>query len=66
VSHRPHRARTAEEALRGGPATAGAFRAAVELELATARTGEHNAFKLPMVRNTVVDVLSGLTEGSAA
>lgn len=66
VSHRPHRARAAEEALLGGPATAAAFRVAIEAELEGVRTGEHNAFKVPLVRNTVVDVLSGLADGSAA
>ena len=66
VSHRPHRALAAEEALRGCPATPERFRAAIEVELAAARPGEHNAFKVPLVRNTVVDVLSGLTEGSAS
>jgi xanthine dehydrogenase YagS FAD-binding subunit len=66
VSHRPHRALAAEEALWGGPATPDRFRAAIEVELAAARPGEHNAFKVPMVRNTVVDVLTQLAEGSAA
>ena len=69
VSHRPHRARVAEDALRGRPATPERFRAAIEAELEPASTGEHNAFKVPLVRNTVVDVLTGLagsTEGSAA
>lgn len=64
VSHRPHRARVAEDALRGGPATPARFRAAIESELEAARPGEHNAFKVPLVRNTVVDVLTGLSEGS--
>jgi xanthine dehydrogenase YagS FAD-binding subunit len=66
VSHRPHRASVAEELLRGGPATPERFRAAIDAELTAARPGEHNAFKVPMVRNTVVDVLTGLAEGSAA
>jgi xanthine dehydrogenase YagS FAD-binding subunit len=64
VSHRPHRARAAEEALRGGPATPERFRDAIEVELADARPGEHNAFKVPLVRNTVIDVLTGLAAGS--
>ena len=66
VSHKPHRALAAEEALRGRPATEDRFRTAIEAELEAARPGPHNAFKVPMVRNTVVDVLSGLAEGSAA
>jgi xanthine dehydrogenase YagS FAD-binding subunit len=66
VSHRPHRASHAEELLRGGPATPEQFRTAIEAELAAASPGKHNAFKVPMVCNTVVDVLTGLAEGSAA
>jgi len=69
VSHRPHRARTAEDAMRGRPASEETFREAIEAELAPARTGEHNAFKVPLVRNTVVAVLSELSaaaDGSAA
>lgn len=66
VSHRPHRALVAEAALRGGPATPERFRSAIEAELEAASPGPHNAFKVPLVRNTVVDVLTGLTEGSAA
>ena len=65
VSHRPHRARAAEEALRGGPAISERFRAAIEVELGAARAGKDNAFKVPMVRNTVVDVLTALAGGSA-
>ncbi|MCW2736598.1 xanthine dehydrogenase family protein subunit M [Nocardioides sp.] len=69
VSHRPHRARVAEEALRGQPASPEQFRTAIEAELDAASPGEGNAFKVPLVRNTVVDVLTGLagsSEGSAA
>ena len=69
VSHRPHRARTAEDLLREGPATPEQFRSAIEAELESASPGAHNAFKVPLVRNTVVDVLTGLTrsdEGSTA
>jgi xanthine dehydrogenase YagS FAD-binding subunit len=66
VSHRPHRARVAEDALRGRPATEAEFRTAVEAELGAARPGPHNAFKVPLLRNTVVDTLTRLAEGSAA
>lgn len=65
VAHRPYRARAAEAALRGQPATADRFRAAIEQELAVAEPGEHNRFKVPLVRNTVVAVLSELTSGGA-
>ncbi|GAB3622822.1 xanthine dehydrogenase family protein subunit M [Mariniluteicoccus endophyticus] len=60
VAHRPHRATTAEGLLRGGPATADAFRAAAEAELEPARTGPENAYKIPQLTNTVVAVLERL------
>jgi xanthine dehydrogenase YagS FAD-binding subunit len=66
VSHRPHRARVAEEALRGGPATPERFRTAIESELAAATPGQDNAYKVPLVRNTVVDVLTRLGDGGAS
>mgnify|MGYP000327161780 CR=1 FL=1 len=64
VSHKPHRARTAEEQLRGGPATPEAFEAAIDAELAAASTGPENAYKPPLLRRTVVAVLQGLVEGA--
>ncbi|KQV64168.1 molybdopterin dehydrogenase [Nocardioides sp. Root122] len=66
VSHKPHRALVAEAALRGEPATEVAYRSAIEAELEAARPGRDNAFKVPLVRNTVVDTLARLAEGSAA
>ena len=66
VSHKPHRARVAEEALRGGPATPEHFRTAIEAELEAAATGPDNGFKVPLARNTVVDVLTGLSDRSRA
>ena len=63
ASHKPHRALKAEAALRGGPATAQAFLAAADAELADARPGQHNAYKLPMLRNTIAAVLSSLAQG---
>ncbi|GDY28415.1 FAD binding domain-containing protein [Gandjariella thermophila] len=61
VAHKPWRARRAEEALRGAPATDDAFRAAAEAELAGARPLRDNAFKVPMARNTIVATLRELT-----
>jgi xanthine dehydrogenase YagS FAD-binding subunit len=61
VAHKPWRAVTAEERLRGGPATADAFRAAAEAELAAATPTGDNAFKVPMARNTIVAVLEHLS-----
>ncbi len=66
ASHRPHRARVAEAALTGGPATDAAFLAAAELEMAAARPGKENAYKVPMLRNTIVAVLGELTRGVGA
>jgi xanthine dehydrogenase YagS FAD-binding subunit len=62
VAHKPWRATTAEQALRGAPATAERFRAAAEAELADARPLAGNAFKIPLARNTIVSTLLGLTE----
>jgi xanthine dehydrogenase YagS FAD-binding subunit len=62
VAHKPWRARTAEEALVGTPATAANFRAAVETELAAARPLSGNAFKVPLARNVVVRMLTDLAE----
>ena len=64
VAHKPHRARTAEDQLRGGPATAEAFEAAVDAELAAAQVGSENAYKIPMLQRTVVAVLQELVEGA--
>ena len=66
ASHKPHRAATAEAALIGGPATHEAFLAAADAELATAQAGRDNAFKLPMLRNTIAAVLTELTAGAQA
>lgn len=65
VAHMPWRARLAEDALRGAPATDEAFRQAADAELAGAAPVEGNEFKVPMVRNTMVAVLRRLTRGEA-
>ncbi|MER5797924.1 FAD binding domain-containing protein [Streptomyces mirabilis] len=62
VASRPWRARTAERALTGGPASAEAFAAAADAELAAARTLPHNGYKVPLMRNLVVAMLTELTE----
>jgi xanthine dehydrogenase YagS FAD-binding subunit len=62
VAHKPWRATTAEQVLRGSPATAEHFRAAAEAELADARPLPGNAFKVPLARNTIVSTLLGLVE----
>ena len=60
VAHKPWRAWKAEHALRGGPATEDAFRAAIDAELADARPLAHNGFKIELARRTVVAVLNEL------
>lgn len=60
VAHRPWRATTAEDELRGGPADEQAFRRAAEAELAAAEPRRGTAYKIPMARNTIVAVLRGL------
>lgn len=63
VAHRPHRATTAEAAMRGEPATEATFRRAIDAELEAARPGAENAYKIPQLQRTVVAVLSELTRG---
>src|SRR5690625_770387 len=60
VAHKPWRARKAEFALKDRPATEAPLRAAADAELAAARPQEGNAFKVAMVRNTLVAVLREL------
>jgi len=63
VAHKPWRAYEAERELEGAPATEASFRAAAEAELEGARPLPGNAFKVALARNTMVRVLSNLTEG---
>jgi xanthine dehydrogenase YagS FAD-binding subunit len=62
VATKPWRARRAEEALLGGPATEASFRAAADAELAGARPLSGNAFKVELARRTITAVLQELTE----
>ena len=57
---KPWRARTAEAALRGGPANRAAFGAALDAELGAAETLPQNAFKVPLLRRLASSVLAGL------
>jgi xanthine dehydrogenase YagS FAD-binding subunit len=61
VAHTPWRAYRLEEALRGRPANAESFAAAVDVELSVARPLPGNAFKVPLARNVVVRLLLDLT-----
>ena len=65
VASGPWRARAAERALVGGPATAEAFGAAADVELEAAKPLAHNGYKVPLLRNLVVSVLTELTEEAA-
>lgn len=56
----PWRARKAETALRGAPATEEEFRRAAEAELAAARPLRDNAFKIPLLRNVLARTLLDL------
>ncbi len=61
VAPLPWRARAAERVLAGRPATAEWFARAADAELAAAAPLPDNAFKVTLVRNALVRVLSELT-----
>ena len=61
VAHKPWRAWTAENALKGQPASTASFRAAAAAELAAARPLRDNAFKIALAQRTLVAVLESLT-----
>lgn len=63
VAHKPWRALRAEDSLRGVAATDESFGRAAQAELADARPLQHNAFKIPLVRNTLRMVLRKLAAG---
>ncbi|WP_060952927.1 FAD binding domain-containing protein [Streptomyces hygroscopicus] len=65
VASRPWRAREAERSLTGGPVGADAFAAAADAELAAAKVLPHNGYKVPLMRNLVVAVLTELAEEAA-
>jgi xanthine dehydrogenase YagS FAD-binding subunit len=64
VASRPWRAREAERALIGGPATPEAYAAAADAELAAARPLANNGYKVPLIRNLVVSTLTELQEAA--
>jgi xanthine dehydrogenase YagS FAD-binding subunit len=64
VAHKPWRALRAEAALRGASATDDSYGRAADAELADARALKHNAFKIPLARNTLRMVLRRLTPGA--
>ncbi|MFB6875549.1 FAD binding domain-containing protein [Streptomyces sp. NPDC056323] len=62
VASRPWRARAAERVLIGGQAGAEAFAAAADAELAAAEALPENGYKVTLMRNLIVAVLTELTE----
>ncbi|MFI6728855.1 xanthine dehydrogenase family protein subunit M [Streptomyces sp. R-74717] len=65
VASRPWRARAAEQVLIGSPASAEAFAAAADAELAATEALPENGYKVTLMRNLVVAVLTELTEEAA-
>ncbi|GHA16566.1 FAD binding domain-containing protein [Streptomyces echinoruber] len=65
VASRPWRARAAERRLAGAPAGADTFAAAADAELAAARPLPHNGYKVTLMRNLLVAVLTELAEEAA-
>ncbi|BFO19016.1 xanthine dehydrogenase family protein subunit M [Streptomyces sp. KM77-8] len=65
VASRPWRAHAAERVLNGAPATAEYFAAAADAELAAARPLPDNGYKVTLIRNLVMAVLSELAEETA-
>lgn len=65
VASRPWRAFAAERVLTGAPAGADTFAAAADAELTAARPLPRNGYKVTLMRNLVVAVLSELAEEAA-
>jgi len=65
VASHPWRARSAEQALTGAPAEPEAFAAAADAGLAAARPLPHNTYKVTLMRNLVVAVLTELAQAAA-
>ena len=65
VASRPWRARAAEAVLTGAPAGGDTFAAAADAELAAARPLPDNAYKVTLMRNLVIAVLTELAEEAA-
>lgn len=57
VAHKPWRLTAAEQMLKGKPATVANFKMAAELAMKGAKTYEHNAFKVKLAPNTMVQAL---------
>ncbi|RTQ52112.1 xanthine dehydrogenase family protein subunit M [Hymenobacter gummosus] len=57
VAHKPWRLSAAEKSLIGKPATEATFRQAAELAMQGAKAFKHNAYKLQLAPNTIVQAL---------
>ncbi|WP_445257123.1 FAD binding domain-containing protein [Nocardioides aurantiacus] len=66
VAHRPWRATTLEDRLRGQRLTEDTVGAAADAELAAAVTGTDNAYKPAMVRGATIHALTGLARRAGA
>jgi xanthine dehydrogenase YagS FAD-binding subunit len=64
VAHKPWRARAAEAALRGRPATEASFRAAAAAELQSAKAYRDNGFKIELAKRIIAAILRDLTQGT--
>ncbi|HEV7416723.1 MAG TPA: FAD binding domain-containing protein, partial [Tianweitania sediminis] len=64
VAAKPWRARRAEDALTGKPASPEAFAEAARLALADAKPSGHNAFKIELARRIVVRALTEAATGT--
>ena len=65
VASRPWRATAAERVLTGAPADPETYAAAADAELAAARPLPHNGYKVTLMRNLMVAVLTELAEEAA-
>lgn len=57
VAHKPWRSKEAEVALVGKPANTATYKAAAEIALKGAKTYKHNAFKVPLAKQTIIRAL---------
>jgi xanthine dehydrogenase YagS FAD-binding subunit len=64
VATKPWRSLEAEQALIGQPATLATFERAAALSVATAQPRKHNAFKVALLKNTLVRALSSVAEAT--
>jgi xanthine dehydrogenase YagS FAD-binding subunit len=61
VAHKPWRLAAAEKALIGQPATEETFRQAATVAMQGAKAFEHNAYKLKMAPNAIIQALKTAT-----